>query len=163
MNDTDTTRPMTLHMHVIAARFSVRHEQNGSLVLTANLPGVLDSLKVTIQGRALTVSTDEIERSFTVGYEYDLDKIEAKLALPEKDHRRCRNPFGLLVMMLGAEVVRPSQPIEPDLHHVTTWDRREEFAIKQARAQIAMQAAVDDAIKPDGKWTQRITKLGGGA
>lgn len=92
-----------------------------------------------------------------------LDKIEAKLALPEKDHRRCRNPFGLLVMMLGAEVVRPSQPIEPDLHHVTTWDRREEFAIKQARVQIAMQAAVDDAIKPDGKWTQRLTKLGGGA
>ena len=78
MNDTDTTRPMTLHLHVIAARFSVRHEQNGTLILTADLPGVRDSLKVTIQGRDLTVSTDEIERSFTVGYEYDLDKIETE-------------------------------------------------------------------------------------
>ena len=78
MNDTDTTRPMTLHLHVIMARFSVRHEKDGTLILTADLPGVRDSLKVTIQGRDLTVSTDEIERSFTVGYEYDLDKIETK-------------------------------------------------------------------------------------
>ena len=78
MNDTDTTRPMALHLHVIVARFSVRHEKDGTLILTADLPGVRDSLKVTIQGRDLTVSTDEIERSFTVGYEYDIDKIEAK-------------------------------------------------------------------------------------
>lgn len=78
MNDTDTTRPMTLHLHVIMARFSVRREKDGTLILTCDLPGVRDSLKVTIQGRDLTVSTNEIERSFTVGHEYDLDKIETK-------------------------------------------------------------------------------------
>ena len=73
-------RPMTLHVRVIVPRFvfTARETEDGTLILTADLPGVRDSLKVTIQGRDLTVSTDEIERSFTVGYEYDLDKIETK-------------------------------------------------------------------------------------
>ena len=74
----DTTQPLTLHLHVIAAKFSVRNDENGALRLTCDLPGVRDSLKVEIQGRFLTVSTAEIERTFSVGYEYDLDKIETK-------------------------------------------------------------------------------------
>lgn len=76
MNDTDTTRHLTMHLHMIVAKFSIHHEKDGSLVLTADLPGVRDSLKVMIQGRTLTVSTAEVERTFTVGYEYDLDKIQ---------------------------------------------------------------------------------------
>lgn len=101
-----------------------------------------------------------------------LDRIAAKLELPDKDKRRCRNPFGLLVTLLGAETVRPSRPIEPDLLHVAAWDRREEFAVRQARAQIAMDAAVDAARPTEshaatpragGTWAKRLGRLGGGA
>ena len=74
----ETTQPLTLHLHVIAAKFSVRNDENGALRLTCDLPGARDSLKVEIQGRFLTVSTAEIERTFSVGYEYDLDKIETE-------------------------------------------------------------------------------------
>ena len=74
----DTTQPLTLHLHVIAAKFSVRNDENGALRLTCDLPGARDSLKVEIQGRFLTVSTAEIERTFSVGYEYDLDRVETK-------------------------------------------------------------------------------------
>jgi hypothetical protein len=72
--------PMTLHVRVIVPRFvfTARETEDGTLILAANLPGVRDSLKVTIQGRGLTVSTDEFSRDFAVGHEYDLDKIETK-------------------------------------------------------------------------------------
>jgi hypothetical protein len=71
---------MTLHVRVIVPRFvfTARETEDGTLILAANLPGVRDSLKVTIQGRGLTVSTDEFSRDFAVGHEYDLDKIETK-------------------------------------------------------------------------------------
>lgn len=80
MNDTDTTRPMTLLVHLIVPQFvfSVRETETGTLILTCGLPGVRDSLKVTVQGRTLTVSTNEFSRDFMVGHEYDLDKIETK-------------------------------------------------------------------------------------
>lgn len=72
--------PMTLHVRVIVPRFvfTAHETEDGTLLLTADLPGVRDSLKVTIQGRGLTVSTDEFSRGFAVGHEYDLDKIETK-------------------------------------------------------------------------------------
>ena len=71
MNDTDTTRPMTLLVHLIVPQFvfSVRETETGTLILTCGLPGVRDSLKVTVQGRTLTVSTNEFSRDFMVGHE----------------------------------------------------------------------------------------------
>ncbi len=76
----ETTQPLTLRVNVIIPRFvfTVRNDENGALRLTCDLPGVRDSLKVEIQGRGLTVSTDEFSRDFSVGHEFDLDKIETQ-------------------------------------------------------------------------------------
>ena len=76
----ETTQPLTLRVNVIIPRFvfTVRNDENGALRLTCDLPGARDSLKVTIQGRGLTVSTDEFSRDFSVGHEFDLDKIETQ-------------------------------------------------------------------------------------
>lgn len=76
----ETTQPLTLRVNVIIPRFvfTVRETEDGTLILACDLPGVRDSLKVTIQGRGLTVSTDEFSRDFSVGHEFDLDKIETQ-------------------------------------------------------------------------------------
>ena len=76
----ETTQPLTLRVTVIIPRFvfTVRETEDGTLILACDLPGVRDSLKVTIQGRGLTVSTDEFSRDFSVGHEFDLDKIETQ-------------------------------------------------------------------------------------
>ena len=76
----ETTQPLTLRVTVIIPRFvfTVRETEDGTLILACDLPGVRDSLKVTIQGRSLTVSTDQFSRDFAVGHEYDLDKIETQ-------------------------------------------------------------------------------------
>ena len=85
-----------------------------------------------------------------------VERVNAAIREGERNKsKRVRNAFALLVSLLGAQRAG-GVPMEVDLYTRRRWDELEALAVRQAQADVSMQAA--RAKDPDG-WASRLAKV----